>query len=343
MTLSLSKQKLKGATRGAKIIFIIEVIKFRNGRGMKIVFTSSSMSVKSREIGLSLFYLHLPSYEIQKDFFYNIQICYVCYALDSHTSYNCPKKVSDPSYKICSNCSENTHNFKICNANPSRFKCINCKGNHSTMSMSCPSRQGILKGKRSVENGTIASVVKSSCKNSLNVMNNDVLSKSVTITILATLKDMETPGSFSDQLNNLLEMNNMPKICLDGFIPPKIPLTDRPNQMSLESRATDTHESSTAMMSTLSEKLSNNTSKDTSNGWRDVGVYKISSTRTSCLEELLSAWRNDKVVFIKNNASIDASIVQSLLSRNDMPKVISLRKDQFTALRSSPEKYFLRK
>ena len=28
---------------------IIEVIKFRNGRGMKIVFTSSSMSVKSRK------------------------------------------------------------------------------------------------------------------------------------------------------------------------------------------------------------------------------------------------------------------------------------------------------
>ena len=117
---------------------INEVIKFKSGNGMKIVFQSSISAQKSRDIGLSLFYLHIPAYKIKKDLFFNIRTCYVCYSLDSHTSNDCPMKKMNPNYKICSNCAQTSHDFRVCTASPSNLKCINCQGKHSTMAMICP-------------------------------------------------------------------------------------------------------------------------------------------------------------------------------------------------------------
>ena len=112
---------------------VLKVIKFRNNRGMKIVFSDSTMASKCLEIGLSIFYLHIPSYDIKKDYFYNILICYACYALDSHMSSKCPKKETNPDYRICSNCSDTSHDYRNCPNEQSSFKCINCNGSEKNL------------------------------------------------------------------------------------------------------------------------------------------------------------------------------------------------------------------
>ena len=197
-----------------------EVIKFKSGKGMKIVFQSSISAQKSRDIGLSLFYLHIPAHKIKKDFFYNIRTCYVCYSIEEHTSIECPKKQMNQNYKICSNCAQTSHDFKTCTASPSNLKCINCLGKHSTMSMTCPIRRKIVSERRADINKekNYASTVRSPAINN-SILDNEILFKSITITILATLKDNESPGCFGEQLNNLLKVNNLPSICVDGYTP----------------------------------------------------------------------------------------------------------------------------
>ena len=89
-----------------------EVIKLR--KTLKIVFSSSSVAEKSLTSGLSMFFLHVPGYNIIRDRFIRIDLCYVCYAVDDHLSINCPIRASDRSYLICSKCSERDHDHKSC-------------------------------------------------------------------------------------------------------------------------------------------------------------------------------------------------------------------------------------
>ena len=200
---------------------INEVIKFNSGKGMKIVFQTSLIAHKSRDIGLSLFYLHIPAHKIKKDFFYNIRTCYVCYSIEEHTSTDCPMKKTNPNYKICSNCAQTSHDFRTCTASTSNQKCINCNGKHSAMSMTCPARRKIISEQRADINKVknYAATVRSPAINN-NILDNELLSKSITITILASLKENESPGCFGEQLNNLLKVNNLPSICVDGYTPP---------------------------------------------------------------------------------------------------------------------------
>jgi len=115
-----------------------EIIKFNNS--IKIVFTSSEMADKCLSVGLSMFRLHIPGYNITKDRFVNLDICFSCYAIEDHISSNCPQKRENPSFKVCSKCADAGHNYRTCEASPNSFKCVNCDGNHHALAMACPVR-----------------------------------------------------------------------------------------------------------------------------------------------------------------------------------------------------------
>ena len=203
---------------------VLEIFKFRNGRGMKITFSASAMASKCCDIGLSLFFLHIPNYQVKKDVFYNLLTCYTCYQVEDHTSAMCPKKLVNPNFKICSNCSEETHDYKICNIRPANYKCINCSGTHSSMSMTCPYRQDLLKAKRLSSNTSFATKLKLSPNINSAKIDQNIMAKTLTITITAALKEQQSPGSFSTYLNTLLQLNDLPAINMGDISPPAIAL-----------------------------------------------------------------------------------------------------------------------
>jgi len=205
---------------------IAEIIKFANT--VKIVFSTSQMAERSLNSGLSMFYLHVPGRNITRDKFVRLLTCYGCYAPDDHLIVNCPILAADKSYKICSKCSSIDHDFKSCNANIGDYKCLNCGGNHHAMSMACKYRKEALRKKRSTNNvRSAAEVVKSSIPNlpqsyAQPQIDSKIFYKSMSLIFIASLKNVDHPGSFAGELNTLYELNGIPSLNLDGFEPPSI-------------------------------------------------------------------------------------------------------------------------
>ena len=124
-----------------------EVIKFQRSKGIKIIFHSSSMADLCLSKGLKVFQLYVPGSALKRDDYCPILTCFKCYQLDSHLMINCPK---DQNFMVCSNCSSLGHTWKNCIS--SVKKCINCDGNHSTVSMSCTLRRDLLRRTREARN-----------------------------------------------------------------------------------------------------------------------------------------------------------------------------------------------
>ena len=112
---------------------VTEVIKLSSNNSIKVIFSSYSVTEKVLELGLSLFLLHVPGINFKRDRAEEILTCFRCYALNSHVASKCNK---DPSYKVCSTCASPGHTFKNCTSTTK--KCINCKGDHHTMSRNVP-------------------------------------------------------------------------------------------------------------------------------------------------------------------------------------------------------------
>jgi len=103
---------------------ISEVFKFQSS--LKIVFINCQITDKCIASGLSLYYLHIPGSNIVKDRFVKLDDCYTCYAIDEHISTDCPKKLENPSYDVCSKCSEIGHDYR---------RCLNCGGGHHALAI----------------------------------------------------------------------------------------------------------------------------------------------------------------------------------------------------------------
>ena len=194
-----------------------EVYKFKSL--LKLVFNTTAMAEKCLHSGLSLFYLHIPSHKLIKDKFVTLNTCYSCYAIDNHTATNCPQKLNNRAYLICSKCANLGHSHLDCKASPEHFKCINCSGNHHSMAMACPRRKELLRKKReSPVNQTFSQAAKQPTnKPSPQEVDPTPIYKSVSLIFLAALQSSENPNSFSNNLNKLYDSNNLPTLNLDGF------------------------------------------------------------------------------------------------------------------------------
>lgn len=83
---------------------------------------------KAQEVGLKLYSIRIPGYNIQQDKFYEITTCFKCYKLEDHYTNQCPK---GDSYNLCSECGEEGHIWREC---VSQQKCCpNSKGDHNEM------------------------------------------------------------------------------------------------------------------------------------------------------------------------------------------------------------------
>jgi len=216
--------------------FVVDdLFKFPNSRMLKITFSTQQMAAMCVEKGLLLFKLSVPPRYVSLDRFINVDICYRCYKLDSHLSAACTR---DRNYLICSICAVEGHTFKTCR---SLAKCcINCGGDHNTLSMACGERKKIVEAKR--RNSNVSFAAKTSQTTRLNVDNESadgvldslslrgsspdlgkVVHLSTVSVIIAAMKEQEEKGCFENVLNTLLQNNGLPKFNMGSISPPLPP------------------------------------------------------------------------------------------------------------------------
>ena len=197
---------------------VTDVYKFPNSKTMKITFANHSMAESCLVNGIKLFMLHISSFDIQREEYVEVKTCYKCFSLNSHFTHECQK---EPDYLICSKCADTGHSFRSCTA--TQKKCINCLMPHPTLSYSCPKRKEIVKNKMSPT--SYASVINPSNPVASEKVNLEKITESITKSILclivATEKDKEDPGCFTEVLGILQKNNNVPDFKMGSISLPK--------------------------------------------------------------------------------------------------------------------------
>ena len=184
---------------------INKVIKFHNSKSsFKIEFGDTSVAEKVLNEGIYLFHLHVPSYNCEKEFYYEIKTCFKCYELENHITPHC-KKSTD--YIVCSECSQLGHKFFQC-PNRETPRCLNCDGEHGATSMKCPKRKLIIKQKLKESKQSFSEAIKQGKTND----NTPVHPQSfelMTILMTAHIHNAAYPGEFNKEANRLLKSNGM--------------------------------------------------------------------------------------------------------------------------------------
>lgn len=176
---------------------ITQIHKFPSRNIIKVTFSDSQQAKKAQDAGLKLFSMKIPAYNIKQDKYFHINVCLRCYALDNHNTYQCTESNE---FKICSECSEKGHTFRICKANKKR--CINCSEEHGTMSMKCPKTKELINNKRKEsENKTHAELTGRgtatiSGKPNLPSVDNNTHTKIFTIMLNAHFLNTADPGTY---------------------------------------------------------------------------------------------------------------------------------------------------
>ncbi len=141
-----------------------------------------------------------------------------CYALESHSTNECPKSKE---FKICSECSAQGHVRHQCQE--SLKKCLNCGENHSALAMECAKGKEIIKEKRNQvkerQNMTYSRITQATAPASLPIFNTPTIIKEELLKINicvahAQFKNQEKPGTYKYELNRILKTNNLPSIAI---------------------------------------------------------------------------------------------------------------------------------
>lgn len=207
---------------------VLEVHKFKNSNGMKLVFCSSRMADDCMIRGLSLFQLHIPSRDMKKENYRRLLTCYTCYKIDDHFSRDCPS--ADGVFKVCSNCASHDHTWRECSS--SVKCCINCKGNHNALSDSCVKRRELMKVPSSLGKRSYAETARAFSSQSVD--SSAYISKTVSCIMLASMK-AAAGGSFHTILNKLLTLNNLSQVktgdidfsdCFSSILAGSVPRAD---------------------------------------------------------------------------------------------------------------------
>ncbi|MPD03979.1 hypothetical protein E2C01_099642 [Portunus trituberculatus] len=137
--------------------------------------------------------------------------------MEQHTTNKC---TMPETHTVCSECASDKHTWKTCTA--STKKCLNCHGPHRTLANKCPMMKKIKEDKRkqNKNNGKTYSQATQNATNSNNTNTNninfekDTATKILTCILHSHMLNMANPGSYSDELNKLFKLNNLPTINL---------------------------------------------------------------------------------------------------------------------------------
>lgn len=223
---------------------VSQVFKFPNSNTLKITFNEAAKATKAQEQGIKMFAMRIASYNIEQDSFHNLITCMRCYQIEDHITKNCPKETT---YKICSCCSSNTHTWQECNSE--KKTCINCQGDHVTVAMQCPRRKEALNRKRKeakeAKTITYSSITKQGTQpHTTPIQTTDFYNtqaKTYSCMLFALFLDSANPGTFQEELDNMFEKNNLPKIKITKN-PPSNTILGLQNKENEEEKEKDKNE-----------------------------------------------------------------------------------------------------
>ena len=331
----------------------LEVIKLGKSNKIKIVFISSVMADLCIARGLSLFYLHIPADSIERDKFIQLITCFNCYAVEKHSTQNCPRKSQNPDYLVCSKCAQENHTHKNCKAKNEEIKCINCRLAHESISMSCSIRKDALKARRSKPAKSFSVVTKELSRPVS--LSKDMINTSVSLTLLALLKNEDTPGCFSDVFNDLMRKNNLPTLNLEGFEPPSLysiqKLVCKSNQanntQSSNSDQITSSESSNVsshdideVATVLQEIPDMYTRNQVETTWNEMEAIKTTRVKVKTTDDLRSALNNGEALIISTQGShLSDTVIKAALSSKTLPPIRNVKMDEFKKARSINASY----
>lgn len=84
--------------------------------------------------------MRIPEYQVHQKEFYNIKTCFRSYYIEDDATKECPQSSK---HKICSECAQLGHTWRECNSEVK--ECLNCDGNHRTISMKCTKKKDAIK------------------------------------------------------------------------------------------------------------------------------------------------------------------------------------------------------
>lgn len=205
---------------------IDNVFKIPRTKMIKITLNSSTSARKATETGLLAFNMSIPHYNIKIEEFIPILTCMRCYAIENHPTNKCDKPKT---YEICSECAETGHTWRTCH-NTTK-KCINCNEPHRTLAFKCKKRKEVIEQKRKQtptnSNKTYSQTVNANTYSAptQQPFDRDTCAKITSCMLHAHMINAVNPGTYNDEFNRALTLNNLPKINLPPNPPSKQILT----------------------------------------------------------------------------------------------------------------------
>ena len=218
---------------------ITELSKFNNARNIKFVCKETHMADRCLSNGIRLLHMSYPprmlsAQKPKPTAARQVKFCYRCYSINTHSAKNCDKSQD---YIICSICSSKEHTWRNCNSTSKR--CINCTGDHNTISSHCPkvkrangehNSRSDNKASSNVQHTshpaqTYASTLRKST--SVSTRNDQCTQeesfKGFMSLLYASHHNKAVPGTFHQILSYLLNINKLPSFEL-GNVPALAPI-----------------------------------------------------------------------------------------------------------------------
>ena len=201
---------------------LVDVFVFPNSPTIRLVCSSNEVATKALDSCVRLFNLSIPSSNIVQEKFVNLMTCNKCYAVEEHLASSCNRPKD---YKVCSVCASTDHTFRQCNSMIK--KCLNCGGEHTSLSMSCPIRKQKVNDKKRLMSqhksyADATSAMRYTSATHSRTRDSDNMAKAFMCITISTMKNAEVPGSFESTLSHLLHINGLPKISLGDISPPSM-------------------------------------------------------------------------------------------------------------------------
>lgn len=203
---------------------ITQVYKSQQSNTLKITFSTTREAKKAQEVGIKLYSMRLPSYDVKQDKHHHINTCFKCYMLEDHFTNKCPR---GETFKLCSECGVEGHVWRDCVAD--QKCCPNCRGPHSAMAMRCPMRKDILNEKRKEDKEKTEATYTATLKKNLPIPTFNLPTNDQPISdrhdrmymcmLHAHYKNSEQPGTYSKVLNKMLTDNKLPTIIVEDNPP----------------------------------------------------------------------------------------------------------------------------
>lgn len=302
---------------------VVEVVKFgAHSHVFKVEFETIEMANRTLENGILLFHCKISPSQIKKEEYIDVLMCFKCYKLEEHATKDCPR----PLLVICSECAGD-HDYRDCKSLTK--KCINCKGPHRTMAMSCPAKKTAIADKKAREehekktnqektyagivNSTIRNVDQTNTTNALGDAMRTTGIRAFIMIIDAHVNNIIEPGTYSSHLNETLLKN--------GIEPVK--LRDNPASHKLfENKDISATLEALRKMRTESKKSSDSSSSSSSESDEEEEGHPTGEEETDKDEIVEHHMRRSALTSISSDlCSVEIDIATGTMEPQDIPAV----------------------